>query len=61
MSSNRTTKLTQDKLELKLTIKHEAHYRCINTLGVWGQSPHQLARQVKYQENVTGWLTYSAL
>ena len=37
------------------------HYRCKNTLGVWGQSPHVLAQQVLYHENATGWLTFSAL
>jgi hypothetical protein len=35
------------------------HYRCKNTLGVWGQSPHKLASQVIYHENATGWLTFS--
>jgi len=35
------------------------HYRCKNTLGVWGQSPHEFAKQILYHKNATGWLTFS--
>ncbi len=43
------------------TVMELYHYRCKNTLGVWGQSPHVLAQQVLYHNNATGWLTFSGI
>ena len=43
------------------TVMELYHYRCKNTLGVWGQSPHVLAQQFLYHNNATGWLTFSGI